>query len=227
MKRILEDSLSREHPVSITEIAVQNGYANAGSIWGEFPDLSRAIGQKIAQRRKAEIDGKGEILEAALEEDPPLTTAQMAGRLGFGCPGVVQRNFPAQYQALLRKRTAYEESQKMQLRANLIGALAENPAPTVSAVCRRLGVSTSWVYFLHRDLTRAIAARHLRERVESMKRRSELLHNEVFAIVKNMLDRGERPTQARVRKMLSADSLKTRTTLGRFFNEATGNLTIP
>jgi hypothetical protein len=171
MKRILEDSLSREHPVSITEIAVQNGYANAGCIRLEFPVLCRAIGQKIAQRRKAEIDGKGAILEAALEEDPPLTTAQMAGRLGFGCPGAVQRNFPAQYQALLRKRTAYEESQKMQLQSNLIGALAENPAPTVSAVCQRLGVSTSWVYFLHRDLTRAIAARHLQERVESVKLR--------------------------------------------------------
>jgi hypothetical protein len=27
----------------------------------------------------------------------------MAGRLGFGCPGVLRRNFPAQHQALLEK----------------------------------------------------------------------------------------------------------------------------
>src|SRR6266699_1859260 len=88
------------------------------------------------------------------------------------------------------------------LRSDLIRALAENPAPTVPALCRRLGISTSRVYCLHGDLARAIAARHLRERAESMERRRELLRRDVFAIVKNMLDRGEPPIQARVRRML-------------------------
>jgi len=41
-----------------------------------------------------------------------------------------------------------------------------------------------------------------------MERWRELLRTDVFAIVKNMLDRGEPPIQARVRRMLSADSLK-------------------
>ncbi len=110
------------------------------------------------------------------------------------------------------------------LRSDLIRALAENPAPTVPALCRRLGISTSRVYCLHGDLARAIAARHLRERAESMERRRELLRTDVFAIVKNMLDRGEPPIQARVRRMLSADSLKAWKTLGRFLNEATGSV---
>ena len=174
MKRILEASLAREYPVSITEIAVQNGYANAGCIRRGFRDVCRAIGQKIAQRRKAEMDGKGEILRAALEEDPPLTAAQMAGKLGFGCPGVLSRNFPALYQALLARRKAHEEAQKKQLHSDLISALAENPAPTVPAVCQRLGISTSWAYYLHGDLARAIAARHLRYRAASTKRRRDL-----------------------------------------------------
>jgi hypothetical protein len=224
MKRVLEDSLARECPVSVSDIAAQNGYANAGCIRLEFPDLCRAIGRKLAQLKKAEIDGKGEILKAALEEGSPLTAEEMAERLGFGCPGVLRRNFPAQYQALLGKRMAYEEAQRKQLRSDLISALAENPAPTVPAVCRRLGISTSRVYCLHGDLARAIAARHLRERAESMERRRELLRTEVFAIVKNMLARGERPIQARVQKMLSADSLKAWKTLGRFLNEATGSV---
>ena len=60
-----------------------------------------------------------------------------------------------------------------------------------------------------------------------MERRRELLRREVSAIVKNMLDRGERPIRARVQKMLSADSLKAWKTLGRFLNEAMGNLVIP
>jgi len=85
------------------------------------------------------------------DRDPtPFTAEQMARRLGFECPGVLRRNFPAQYQALLEKRTAYEEAQRKQLRSYLISALAENPAPTVLAVCARLGVSSSRIYFLHR-----------------------------------------------------------------------------
>ena len=86
----------------------------------------------------------------------------------------------------------------------------------------RLGISTSWVYCLHGDLARAIAARHLKERVESMQQRREQLRIEVAAIVKEMLDRGEHPVQARLRKMLSADSLKARRMLRPCLNR--GNL---
>jgi len=225
MKRVLEDSLARECPVSVREIAAQNGYANPGCIRLEFPDLCRAIGQKIAQRKKSELNGKGEILKAALEEDSPLTAEQMAARLGFGCPGVLRRNFPTQYQALLEKRTAHEAAQRKQFRSDLISALAENPAPTVPTVCRRLGISTSRVYCVYGDLARAIAARHLLQRSESMDQRRQALRSEVFAIVKDMLDRGERPIQARVRKLLSADFLKFRgTTLGRVLNEVMQHL---
>ena len=103
-------------------------------------------------------------------------------------------------------------------------ALAEDPAPTVPDVCERLGISTSWVYCQHGDLARAIAARHLRERGECMERRRELLRIEVFAIVKDMVARDERPVRSRVQKLLSGDSLKARRTLGRCLNEATRDL---
>lgn len=228
MKRILEDSLARECPVRVSGIAAQNGYANAGWIRLEFPDLCRAIGQKIAELKKTAMSGKEEIVNAALEEDPPLTTEQMARKLGFGCPGVLRRRFPAHYQALLQKRRAYEEAQRNRLRSDLIKALAEDPAPAVPDICRRLGISTSRVYCLHGDLARAIAARHLAGRAKSMERRRELLRIEVFAIVKDMLGRGERPVRSRVRKMLSADFLRVRAaTLARFVNEAAENLIMP
>lgn len=104
MKRTLEDSLARECPVPVSDIAAQNGYANAGWIRLEFPDLCRAIGEKIAELKKTEMNGKGEILKAVLEEDPPLTAEQMARRLGFGCPGVLRRNFPRQRAESMERR---------------------------------------------------------------------------------------------------------------------------
>jgi len=224
MKRILEKSLARECPVSVTEIAVQNGYSNAGSIRLEFPDLCRSIGRKIAQLKKAEMNANGEVMKAALREDPPATAGQLAGRLGFSSPGVLARNFPALYTALLARRKAHEEAQRMQLHSDLTRALAENPAPTVPHVCERLGISTSWVYCQHGDLARAIAARHLKERVESREQRRGLLRIEVSAIVKDMLGRGEHSVQARVRKMLSAHSLKARRMLGQCVSEVMSEL---
>lgn len=104
MKRTLEDSLARECPVTVSDIAAQNGYANAGWIRLEFPDLCRAIGEKIAELKKTEMNGKGEILKAVLEEDPPLTAEQMARRLGFGCPGVLRRNFQRQRAESMERR---------------------------------------------------------------------------------------------------------------------------
>jgi hypothetical protein len=50
---------------------------------------------------------------------------------------------------------------------------------------KRLGISTSLACRLHGDLARAIAARHLRQRTESMEQRREVLRSDVFAIVKN------------------------------------------
>lgn len=64
-------------PVTLTTTLSRN----AGCIRLEFPDLSRTIGRKIAQQKKTEMSGRGEIVKAALEEDQPLTAEQMAGRL--------------------------------------------------------------------------------------------------------------------------------------------------
>ncbi len=225
MKHMLEDSLAREHPVSVAAIATQLGYANAGCLRGEFPDLCRAIGQKIAQQRRTEIERRGEIMKTALEEDPPPTAEDMAGRLGYASTRSLRRNFPTLYDALLTRRRACKAEEKVDLQAGLISALMDDPAPGVAAVCKRLGVSPGLVYRRHADLARAIAARHLRQRAESVERRRELLREEVFEIVNKMHDRGERLAPARelstrVLSMLSPGSLKGWAEIGRFLKEA-------
>ena len=103
MKRVLEDSLARECPVSVFDVAAQNGYANAGCTRLEFPGLCQTIGQKIAQRKKTEMNRKGEILKAALEEDPPLTAEQMARRLGLGVLEFCGETFLRNTRRFLRK----------------------------------------------------------------------------------------------------------------------------
>jgi len=116
MKRALEDSLARECPVSVSDIAAQNGYSNAGCIRLEFPDLCRAIGQKIAQLKKAEIDEKGEILKAALEEDSPPTARRWPkGRVS----GVLEfcGELPGAVPSASWERMAYEEAKKGQKKA--------------------------------------------------------------------------------------------------------------
>ena len=40
------------------------------------------------------MNANGEIMKAALQEDPPPTAEPMAGRLGFAGQGVLRPNFP-------------------------------------------------------------------------------------------------------------------------------------
>ncbi|MCC6393184.1 MAG: hypothetical protein IT167_21465 [Bryobacterales bacterium] len=63
-----------------------------------IPRMVLTIGRsarRLLRLKETEMSRKGEILKAALEEDPPLTAEQMARRLGFGCHGVLRRRFPA------------------------------------------------------------------------------------------------------------------------------------
>jgi len=51
------------------------------------------------------------------------------------------KNPGIQAEFVIRHGHAYEAAQRKQLHSDLICALAENPAPTVPAVCQRLGIS--------------------------------------------------------------------------------------
>ena len=67
----LEKSLAQEQPTSAFHIAIGLGYSVLVPV-NKFPDLCRAIGEKIALNRTMQLSSiRQALLRAVLEEDPP------------------------------------------------------------------------------------------------------------------------------------------------------------
>src|SRR6266446_2259706 len=73
LRRLLEQSLAQEQPVSPHRIAASLGYANDGYLRPKFPDLCRAIAKKIAAQHTERLANMEGFLKEALNEDPVPT----------------------------------------------------------------------------------------------------------------------------------------------------------
>ena len=94
LQQLLEQSLAQDRPVSPYYVAARLGYANEGYLRQRFPDLCRAIGQKIAVRKAERIDAMGKALRDALEEEAAPTLNEMRKRLGYSSSECLQLHFP-------------------------------------------------------------------------------------------------------------------------------------
>jgi hypothetical protein len=56
LKEILEQSLKSNRPASVHQISASLGYSNDGYVHQRYPELCRAIGEKIALAKQAEPD---------------------------------------------------------------------------------------------------------------------------------------------------------------------------
>jgi hypothetical protein len=220
IKALLEESLAQEHPTSAHRIAISLGFSGRGSIWQKFPELCRAIGRKIASNKRNHLDNTGQALRAALEENHAPSLEQVRKRLGYGSTTALRNYFPELCRALVARRATCQADRKNRLRGDLEAMLSEEPPPAVPAVCRRVELSASWIYNLHPNLIRAIAARYRARRDQSMKDRRALTRTEVFQIVTDLHRKGERPAQARVQAALSANAVKDWGTISKFMKEA-------
>jgi AraC-like DNA-binding protein len=226
IKELLENSLAQEHPTSAFHIATSLGYSGAGYIWRKFPVLCRAIGEKIALNKTMQLGNTRQALRTALEEEPPPSLDQISKRLGFGSPTPLRNYFPDLYQALVARRANYQANRRDEIRSALEAILSEEQPPTIPAVCKRVGLSESWLYSLYPDLIRAIAARHRIRRDRLMKDRREGSRKEVFQIVADLHRQGERPSQALVQARLSANAVKDWGTISGLLKEAKRRLNI-
>lgn len=66
IRKVLEESLASDAPLSAIKIAAQLGYTNEGYLRMRFPELCHAIAEKIAVRQAARVSAVEVTLRAAL-----------------------------------------------------------------------------------------------------------------------------------------------------------------
>jgi transcriptional regulator with XRE-family HTH domain len=209
MRGLLEGSLAMDPPIPVRRVAVDLGYANAGYIHRKFPELCHAIAQKSADQRLRELETVRCALLTACAEQPPPTLYELSKRLGFRNCSAVQSRFPELADRLKAARVANKhEKDAHRLRTELLFVIYGNKAPALSSVSRRFNVSRSSLMDRWPDLCRAISAGYLRARRELKIQRQESLNENARRFARELHKQGLRPTHARIRKLLPADSIK-------------------
>jgi len=208
IQKLLEESLAQEHPVSAHHIAARLGYANDGYLQRKFPDLCRAIRQKIAAQREPRLSVMERVLKNALRESQVPTLIQLCRQLGYSSSLVLRYHFPHLCDEILVRRRHLRNQHIADLRKTLQLVLTEAPAPSFSAICRRVGLSAATLRENCPDESAAICSRYVRSRSETSRRRKEQLHEEVRHIVRTVHAEGECPSVSRVTALLPNTALK-------------------
>jgi AraC-like DNA-binding protein len=203
LESILRGHLARENPLSLNEIASRLGYKGSGSIRERFPELCR----EIAAKRKQQFLHKREQMQRALEdaraESPPPSLKQIARRFGFTAEGVLSTTFPQMCVSHKQWRRAWLEEQRTKLRLSIRDWMAAEPAPTVTSVCRRFGISQHY-FQLHFPEENADIVRRSAERVRiARENRDAAMRKQVFEIVRKLRLKKIYPSLPRVRSALS------------------------
>lgn len=208
LRRLLEESLAHDTPTSVRRIAARAGYANGGYIQRKFPDLCHAIARRLEEQRARRWDKMRLALESICAGGSPPTLHAVSTQLGFRNSSTLKSKFPEQCDELLACRRRQQEKVTETWRNKLQPILSEEPAPSLSGVCRRLQISHTTLNARCPEHCRAISARHAQWQENRTRKRRQGLDAEVRRIAGDLRARGQNPTQTRIGSLLSADSLK-------------------
>ena len=207
IRELLEQSLAKEHSMSPGAIAASVGYANEGYIQNRFPELCRAIREKIRQEKKARIRAMQMALNNALNDESPPPLDELARRLGYSSSGVLRTYFSTLCDKILARRQLHRRLQLLELKRKLQAALLEWPAPCVASVCRRLNMRPHVLQKTCPHEYSSIRSRYVRTSREIRERRQQQLRQEVHRVVEKLHREGEYPSTGRVSALLSKTTL--------------------
>ncbi|MGE0129310.1 MAG: hypothetical protein AB7U82_14635 [Blastocatellales bacterium] len=100
IRQLLERELDQECPRSVEALATEAGYKSSTIVYGNFPDLIRAI---IIKRKeyKREWDERGRrVLAEAMMEVPMPAMKAIADRVGVTSAESLYRHFPDECRSL-------------------------------------------------------------------------------------------------------------------------------
>ena len=206
--KLLRESLNGERTLSSNRLSRNLGYQNAGYMWNKFPDLCRAIREKVRLDRDARV---GEIIRAvtdAIAQDPPPSVESVARRLGFTNSWALWKHARNRCNELVARQETYENARWEGIRAELQAILQEHPPPSVQSVLRRGGVFRALNHSRCKDLRTAIASRnrkHMRKRTED---REAAIRDEVWHVAMSLYEAGIYPSGPRVMRLLPVSSRK-------------------
>ena len=199
---LLEQSLGKEHPRSLYELAIHLGYVNEGYIQRRFPQLCRAIRQKIRTNNEERITAMKRALKNALNDEPPPSLEELGRRLGYSCSTVLKNHFPVLCDKILARLRSHRRQKILELKKALRSALLDVPAPSLVSLCKILNIPKHSLEKMCPRECASIRARYLDARKDASVQRKEQLRQEVRQIMLKLHDEGKYPTIKQVSNLL-------------------------
>jgi hypothetical protein len=178
------------------------GYSNGGYVRQKYPELCRAISEKIVLAKRAWPDHVRGVLENALEEQPPPTLSDLSRRLGYSTSTVLRAHEPALCDQLMARRRGHVLERRAALEETAMAVLAETPVPSVRDLCKRLGVTVWFMDKYFPAVRRMVAERHRQCVSAETQQRHKRLHRDVHRIAVELRSQNLYPLATRITERL-------------------------
>ena len=187
IKAELQRAASEQPPPRLSDIARRLNYVKLDRLYRVDAKLCRRIasnyqktlqppGTKAWDKRFCSPQQMQRALEESLEQDIPLSPYHVSIELGFVGDEPLRRKFPALCRAIQAKIDNYNASRIEAMGRALTAALTEDPPPSLTEMCRRLGYCRPVVLRGHfSELCDQLVERRRAHRVREIEKlRSEL-----------------------------------------------------
>ena len=208
LKEILERSLESNRPTSVHQIAASLGYSNDGYVRQKYPELSRAISEKLALAKQTWPDHVRGLLENALDEHPAPTLTVLSRRLGYANSSVLRAHEPDLCDRLMARHRTHVLERRAALQRTAMAALGETPVPSVRGLCKRLGITIWFMDQYFPAVRRLVAEGHRRCVSAETRQRHERLCRDVHCIAAELRNQNWYPSATRVMERLPKGSCR-------------------
>jgi AraC-like DNA-binding protein len=171
--RLLLIGAAQEQPApSLSEIAARLGYKGPDRLYQVDSNLCKKIAARYRRSGRSHLWRKSgaetiaktfdlrQLLEQSLAQEPSVSSYAIAARVGYANEGYLRQRFPELCRAIGRRVAKQKTERTRHMEKFLRQALKAEPAPTLAALRKRLGYSSSQCLQHHfPDLCRRILER--------------------------------------------------------------------
>lgn len=205
-RQLLERELDQECPRSLEALAAAAGYKSPAMVYGNFPDLVRAIVIKRKEYKRDWGERGRRVLAEVMVEVPMPSMKEIANRVGVTSAEALYRHFPDECRSLSQRRAQLKNNRRVEIEKNLQAALSDEPPRPLRQVAASYGYGLCEIYDHHREICLAVSDRYAAYRNEETSRRRAALEQRIRQIAVDVQEDGVSATADRI-KPLAPDLL--------------------
>jgi hypothetical protein len=185
----------------VEALATEAGYKSSTTIYGNFPDLVRAILAKRKEFKKEWIERGHRIMQEARMEVPTPMMKEIAVRVGVTSAEALYRRFPDECRSLSLRRAQLEESRRVEMEKNLRAALSNEPPRPLRQVAAEYGYNLCAIYESYQQVCLAISASYAAYRKEEIPKRRHVLKERIRQFAADIQEGGISSTADRIKPL--------------------------